>query len=172
LLRNPAPDIEKHEFLPSLISEFSCDPDVQKVSVNSTLNKRYIRNDDAEEREACDGKERATGHDKEGRLVDGKISQLLGHRIQKKVGQKIGRAFIICNQHEDSKYGVERKKALKNANAVLKEYFDFEVSFYNNCFDKIVAYQSVLKTESMIPCSVKTFLEKCFTFCWVYTWLT
>jgi len=164
LLRNPAPDIEKHEFLPSLISEFSCDPDVQKVSVNSTLNKRYIRNDD--------GEERATGHDKEGRLVDGKISQLLEHRIHKEVGQKIGKALIICNHHEDPDYGEHRKEALKNANTVLKEYFNFEVSFYNNCFDKIVAYQSVLKTQSMIPCNVKTFIEKCFTMCWVYNWLT
>jgi len=75
----------------SLISELTCDPDVQKVSVNSTLNKRYIRDDDeflvddgeeretdgeeretdGEERETDHGKERERDHDKERETDDG-----------------------------------------------------------------------------------------------------
>jgi len=122
------------------------------VSVNSTLNKRYIRDDDTslvegyedsepdnnkqreidgdKDKRTDDNKKREPAHNEEGRLHDGEVSQQIGNKTQKEVGQKIGKAFIICNQYEDSKYGDHRKEALKNANMVLKEYFDFEVSFY------------------------------------------
>jgi len=123
--RKPAMDMTKYKETSHLITELSCDPDVQKVKVNSTLNKRYIRDDG-----------------KVGRLVDGEITQLLKSRTQKKSGQNLGKAFIICNQHEDAKYGKDRKKALKNAKTVLKEYLNFEVSFCNNCFAKLVTYCS------------------------------
>jgi len=318
LLRNPAPDLKKYKSLHSLISEFSCDPDVQKVSVNSTLSKRYIRDDDyladygeeretddseeretddseeretddgeeretddgeeretddgeeretddseeretddgderetddgeeretddseeretddgegrevddgkeretddseeretddgeeretdngeeretddseeretddseeretddseeretddgeeretddGEERETDDGEEREPGYDTEGRLVDDEISHFPENRSQKEVGQKVGKAFIICNQHEDSRYGEDRKEALKNASTVLKEYFDFEVSSYNNFL--AVAYQSVFKAASMIL-YIKTILKSILLF--------
>jgi len=135
-LRKPIPDMEKHESTHSLITEFSCDPDVQKVSINSTLNKKYIRDDDG-----CltdDGKERGTYDGVEGRLVDDKASRL-PENIMKRVLEtgKIGKALIICNQHESiqGKSGEElkivgfRQEALENAKIVLKEYFAFEVNF-------------------------------------------
>jgi len=37
------PELGRYESIHSLIDEFSCDSDVQKVSVNSTLSKRYIK---------------------------------------------------------------------------------------------------------------------------------
>ncbi|KAF6027076.1 hypothetical protein EB796_014620 [Bugula neritina] len=40
------PNVEKCDSIHSMIAELSSDPDVQKVSVNSTLNKRYIREKD------------------------------------------------------------------------------------------------------------------------------
>jgi len=134
--------MEKHKSIHSLITEFRCDPDVQKVKVNSTLTKKYIRDDD--ECVGDDDKKREPGHAEVGRLVEVGISQLLENGTQKRVGQKIGKAFIICNQHEDPDYGEHRKEALKNAKMVFKEYFDFEVSFYNNYFAKTVAYYSAL----------------------------
>jgi len=71
--RNPAIDMSKYKETSHLITELSCDPDVQKVSVNSTLNKRYIRDDDEcladydEERERDGGEERERddGEDRE-----------------------------------------------------------------------------------------------------------
>lgn len=128
--------MEKHESIHSLISEFTCDPDVQKVNVNSTLNKKYIRDDDG-----CltdDGKEKGTYDGVEGRLVDGKGSRL-PENIMKRVLEtgKIGKALIICNQHEaiQGMSGEElkivgfRQKALENAIIVLKKYFAFKVNF-------------------------------------------
>jgi len=77
LLRNPAPDIRKHKYLHSLISELTSNPDVQKVSVNSTLTRKYIRDDDecladdGEERETEDGKKRDRDDGKERKTDDG-----------------------------------------------------------------------------------------------------
>jgi len=133
----------KHGSIHSLISEFSCDPDVQKVSVNSTLNKRYIRDDDkclvddGEKRETSDedrnktndGQERNTEGEKS-RPDDGSIFSKSVENLALK--KKIGKAFIICNQHKDSTHGKLRLEALKNAMKAFEEYFAFEVTS-NNC---------------------------------------
>jgi len=179
-LRNPAPDFQKHKSIHSVISELICDLDVQKVSVDSTLNKRYLRDDDAslvesykdsepgnnkqreidgdKSRGTDDSKERETAHSEEGRLLDGKVNQPNRNKKQKEVGQKIGKAFIICNQYEDPDYGEHCKEALKDANTVLKDYFDFAVSFYTKCFAKIIAYQKlVIQTAATILYNVNRF---------------
>jgi len=194
--RNPAIDMAKYKDTSHLIAELSCDPDVKKVSVNSTLNKRYPRDDDGcladygeeretddrkkretgdgeeretygggeretdyggeretdngKERETNDSKERETEDGEEGRPVDGEGSKLHENRTQIEAGQELGKALIICNQCEDPVYEVDRKEALDNAKMVLKDCFEFKVSFYNNCFTKIIAYCSVLKTASLI----------------------
>jgi len=80
------PDMKKQKsIIHSLIIEISSDPHVQKVSVNSTLNKRYIRDDDTslvegyensepgnnQIRETADGEESETEDGKERETDDG-----------------------------------------------------------------------------------------------------
>jgi len=95
LHRNQAPDLQKHKSIHSLISEFSCDPDVQKVSVNSTLNKRYIKDDDdylvdhGEERETDDGKERETEDGEEREIEDGEERETDGGKESKLNEEKV-----------------------------------------------------------------------------------
>jgi len=116
--RNPEIDMTKYKEISHLIVELSCDPDVQKVSVNSTLNKRYIR-----EKDKC--------------LADGcEVSyKLIDDPIQAEFSEKKCKALIICNQFEMKSGMTEqnlqttniRRNTLTKAQTVFKEYWNFEV---------------------------------------------
>jgi len=121
--------MEKHGSIHSLISELSCNPYVQKVSVNSTLNKRYIR--DKDEYLAYYGEEKA--------LNDVRESDLLATLSVNKLvisGHNRGRALIICNNLEISSNPPSyrrivseiRSKTLTSAKRILADHFGFDVS--------------------------------------------
>jgi len=134
-----------------LITELSCDPDVQKVSINSTLNKRYIRDEDhCKGRETDDG-EKSRVHDgievkPDDVLILTKSAESLAFI------KKNGKALIICNQHDDSQYGKYRKEALKNASTIFDKYFNFEVSSFENCFPVVLECYSLNRQTEIAFC--------------------
>jgi len=124
------PELGRYESIHSLIDEFSCDPDVQKVSVNSTLSKRYIKDrneclaDDGETRTEDCGEGSKTDDCEENQPDNGRASKSNAGEIipddgvlrattddemrkplEKKMvisGDNRGRALIICNNLEIS----------------------------------------------------------------------
>jgi len=121
--------MEKHESIHSLISELSCNPDVQKVGVNSTLNKRYIRDKDG-----C-----LANYGEEKALDDVRESGLLTTLSEKKLvisGHNRGKALIICNNLEISSnptsheriISERRSKTFTSAKRILADHFGFAVS--------------------------------------------
>jgi len=124
--RSPAINMSKYKETSHLITKLSCDPDVQRVSVNSTLNKRYIRDDD--ECLADDSEQKETG-DGEGSFKP------IGDRIKVECNQKKSKALIICNQfkmkpgmtQQDLEITNLRRNTLTKAQTIFKEYWNFEV---------------------------------------------
>jgi len=128
----------------SLVTEFSKDSNVRKVTVNSTLNKKYTRDSidhNVSEIGRVDSSDRHRPSVTEGvGIFDEKTSKSGNDELeysQKLLisGETRGKALIICNQHE-FKPGMtakelatvaSRKKALKTCETVFNQYFGFEV---------------------------------------------
>jgi len=73
--------VEKCDSIHSMIAELSSDPDVQKVSVNSTLNKRYIREKD----------EWLADDDKVSKLANGNVTISTIGKANKPSDARVGR---------------------------------------------------------------------------------